>query len=319
MSSDDSKSAPVAAPAMDAKAMKVAKRVKKLQKASTPIAPVSKLPAWLTSDVDLFDFDCNLTHPEFEGQAPALIAEAKEVRVTQMLVPGATLEESRQCLDLARLYPTVLFPTAGVHPYNATSAFDPAAFAMLSELAKQPEMVAVGECGLDYSPGFPSPELQLEWFLPQLDLACDLQKPLFLHERLAHEPFVAALTERAAKLPPAVVHCFTGTAAEAATYVSMGLYIGVTGFICKSHGATLQSLLRDGVVPLDRLVVETDAPYMGFPHCRKLAAAHPKKQYPNVATALPSVVEALAECLGLPAKDVAAATTYNARKFLRLL
>ncbi|KDO18539.1 hypothetical protein SPRG_21679 [Saprolegnia parasitica CBS 223.65] len=227
MSSDDSKSAPVAAPAMDAKAMKVAKRAKKLQKASTPIAPVRKLPAWLTPDIDLFDFDC-----------AALIAEAKEARVKQMLVPGATLAESQQCLDLARLYPT---------------------------------------------------------------------------------PFVAALTERAAKLPPAVVHCFTGTAAEAATYVSMGLYIGVTGFICKSHGATLQSLLRDGVVPLDRLVVETDAPYMGFPHCRKLAAAHPKKQYPNVATALPSVVEALAECLGLPAKDVAAATTYNARKFLRLL
>ncbi|OQR86489.1 hypothetical protein ACHHYP_10488 [Achlya hypogyna] len=305
--------------ATDPQATKATKRTKKQPKpaAQAPLPSSPAYPEWLSDEVDLFDFDCNLTHPDFEGQAPELITSAQSARVTQMLVPGATLEESQACVALCRQHPKALFPTAGVHPYNATMPFDPTAFATLSELAAAPDVVAVGECGLDFSPGFPSPELQLAWFVPQLELACALQKPLFLHERLAHAPFLEALTGRS--LPPAVVHCFTGTAAEARVYVALGFYIGITGFICKPHGAELQALLRDGAVPLDRLVVETDAPYMGFPRCRQLEPTHPKRQSPNVPTALPRVVEALAACLDLPVREVAAATTYNARKFLRLL
>ncbi|OQR83406.1 hypothetical protein THRCLA_10948 [Thraustotheca clavata] len=179
-------------------------------------------------------------------------------------------------------------------------------------------MVAVGECGLDYSPGFPTPELQMEWFLPQLDLACTLNKPLFLHERLAHEPFIAALKSKE-NLPPACVHCFTGTAEEARVYLDMGFYIGITGYICKPHGAALQTMLRDGLLPLEQLVVETDAPYMGFNHCRRYEAKNIKRQYPNVPTSLPSIVQVIAECLNISPREVADVTTRNARRFLRLI
>ncbi|KAF0685813.1 Aste57867_22335 [Aphanomyces stellatus] len=288
------------------------------RKDSKKASKTEALPEWLDASVDLFDFDCNLTHPEFIGQADALIESARIVRVTQMLVPGATIEESQQCLALARKHPETAFPTAGVHPYNATKAFDTDEFQVLATLAGESEIVAVGECGLDYSEGFPSPEHQLAWFLPQLSLAVTLQKPLFLHERLAHAPFVDALRLHEANLPPACVHCFTGTADEAKVYLSMGFYIGITGFVCKPHGADLQTMLKDGTLPLDRLVVETDAPYMGFPNCRAFESTAAKRQYPNVPTSLPKVVQVIADCLGLPPADVARATTRNARRFLRL-
>ncbi|CAK4801530.1 unnamed protein product [Aphanomyces euteiches] len=281
-------------------------------------AEAPRRPAWLNETVELFDFDCNVTHLEFEGQADALIESARRLRVTQMLVPGATIEESKQCLELARKYPESVFPTAGLHPYNATKPFDTDMFSELAALAADSSTVAVGECGLDYSDGFPPAEHQLEWFGPQLELACSLQKPLFLHERLAHEPFLQALKAHKATLPPACVHCFTGTADEAKVYLEMGFYIGITGFICKPHGAALQSMLKEGVVPLDRLVVETDAPYMGFPNCRAFESKAAKRQFPNVPTSLPLVVEVIASCLNMSPVDVALATTHNARRFLRL-
>ncbi|RHY09946.1 hypothetical protein DYB36_005582 [Aphanomyces astaci] len=315
MSSTDA--APPPPPPSSSNGSKV--KAKKQQTAKTPSSKVNVLPAWLDDSVDLFDFDCNLTHPEFTGQADALIESARHLRVTQMLVPGSTIEESQQCLALARQHPTTVFPTAGVHPYNATKPFDPSDFAILSSLAADPTVVAVGECGLDYSEGFPSPDLQLEWFGPQLSLAVSLQKPLFLHERLAHKAFVEALTPHIPSLPPTCVHCFTGTADEAAVYIGMGFYIGITGFVCKQpHGAALQSMLSSGVLPLDRLVVETDAPYMGFPGCRSFEPSGPKRQFPNVPTSLPHVVQAIAGCLGVSAAEVARVTTRNARQFLRL-
>ncbi len=176
-------------------------------------------------------------------------------------------------------------------------------------------MVAVGECGLDLSDGFPDISYQLPWFKQQLEMACALQKPLFLHERAAHELFISEI-QKHDNLPPAVVHCFTGTSDELDTYLKMGFYIGVTGYICKQkHGQHLRSILPR--IPLDRLLIETDAPYMGFPKCRK-GHSNPKKQYPNVPTSLAMVVETIAKCLQLPMAQVANKTTLNARRFLRL-
>ncbi|ETV93173.1 hypothetical protein H310_12780 [Aphanomyces invadans] len=289
------------------------------QQAAKASSKADELPRWLDDTVDLFDFDCNVTHPEFKGQEDALVQCARRVRVTQMLVPGSTIEESHECLALARQHPSTVFPTAGVHPYNATKPFDAEEFATLSVLAANTEIVAVGECGLDYSDGFPSPDLQLSWFGPQLSLAVSLQKPLFLHERLAHEPFLDALTPHLDNLPPACVHCFTGTTDEAQVYIKMGFYIGITGFVCKEpHGAALQSMLAAGILPLDRLVVETDAPYMGFPGCRGFESTGGKRQFPNVPTSLPKVVQAIADCVGVSPAEVARITTRNARQFLRL-
>jgi TatD DNase family protein len=218
-----------------------------------------------------------------------------------------------------------LFPTAGVHPYNAHANPTAEELELLREMLAREDVRAAGECGLDYSPGFPDAETQREWFKAQLALACVLRKPLFLHERLAFDDFSALLEDaRAAAdgyLPPAVVHCFTGTERELDEYVRQGFYIGVTGFLCKRmHGAALREMVKR--VPLDRLVVETDAPYMGFPGCRALepgdARKNKKQQYPNVPSALPRVVAVVAEALGVSPQRVGELTRANARRFLRL-
>jgi TatD DNase family protein len=210
----------------------------------------------------------------------------------------------------------------------------------------------VGECGLDASEGFPPLAAQVPWFEAQVRLAMRLRKPLFLHERGASTLFLevlrtcsaeAAATAAAAEggreeeevgggcvwgggaaaaaaagLPPpllpvpAVVHCFTGTEAELAAYAAAGFHVGVTGHVCES--AELREWLPRHV-PLSRLFVETDAPYMGWKGCRAQMAKKKGSKYPNVPAALPAVVEAVAAAYGVPPAEAAEVTAQNARAF----
>lgn len=278
-------------------------------------------PAPPSPPVAMFDFDCNLTHADLAPHVAELLTSAAGVGVTEMLVPGATLEESHAAIALCASHPTTLFPTAGVHPYNAREPPPTEAIDQLRQLLSLDAVRAAGEFGLDYSPSFPDRELQRQWFTSQLDVAVAADKPLFLHERLAHDDFMdilsAAELRAGRKLPPAVVHCFTGTARELDAYVARGFWIGVTGFVCKpTHGAELRDMLAK--IPLDRLVVETDAPYMGFAKCRANEASDRKRQSPNVPSALPLVVAAVAKAIGRSPDEVAAITRANARRFLRL-
>ena len=181
-------------------------------------------------------------------------------------------------------------------------------------------MVAVGECGLDFSKGFPAPEAQTSWFQAQLELALLVQKPLFLHERHAHATFVKMLknTLPVPNTLPLLVHCFTGTEAEMEVYINMGCYIGLTGHFCKpTAGQTLRSFVHK--IPLDRIVVESDAPYMGFPKCREPHFNDKKRSYPNVPTSLPMIVQALAALRHESVHEISVKTTRNAHRFLRLL
>ncbi|KAG1695982.1 hypothetical protein DVH05_018969 [Phytophthora capsici] len=274
------------------------------------------------ANLELFDFDCNLTHEDLRANVAALMQQAAKVGVKEMLVPGATIEESQRAIELCRQHPTKLFPTAGVHPYNARSMPTEEELNKLQGLMEIDQVRAVGECGLDYSPSFPDAEFQKKWFADQLTMACALKKPLFLHERLAHKDFIQLIDEAKEKaggyFPPSVVHCFTGNEEELKTYIARGddWYIGVTGFILKKQGAGLKEMVKH--VPLERLVLETDAPYMGFPKCRRAESSDPKNQYPNVPSAMPLVAQAVANALGRSAEDVAKITRANARRFLRL-
>ncbi|CAH0488322.1 unnamed protein product [Peronospora farinosa] len=274
------------------------------------------------SNLELFDFDCNLTHEDLCHNVQRLLQHATAVGVKEMVVPGATIEESQRAIELSSHYPTRLFPTAGVHPYNARIMPTDEELTTLRNLVMLDNVYAVGECGLDYSPHFPDREFQKQWFAQQLAMACALKKPLFLHERLAHQDFIR-LIDQATKnsdgyFPPAVVHCFTGNEDELKTYIGRGndWYIGITGFICKKQGAALKEMIKH--VPLDRLVLETDAPYMGFPKCRSAESSETKKQYPNVPSAMPLVAQAVASALGYSLQEIAMITRANARRFLRL-
>jgi len=181
----------------------------------------------------------------------------------------------------------------------------------LRRLASHQEVVAIGECGLDFHRNFsPRPE-QEKWFEAQVALAEELQMPLFLHERDARHRFCEILSAFR-KQVPAVLHCFTGAAETLKVCLDMGLHIGVTGWICdERRGLGLREQVRE--IPLDRLMIETDAPFL----LPRTMPTKPKAGR-NEPAFLPYVLQTVAECLGKPAEEVAEATTKTAKSFFRL-
>jgi len=212
------------------------------------------------------------------------------------------------------------FTTFGVHPYNAASeGAVPSLDALRAMLP--PTVSAVGECGLDASPGFPPLEAQLPWFEAQLDLAWAVGVPLYLHERGAHGEFVERIEARvrraSPRAPKLLVHCFTGDAAELRKYLDMGCYVSVSGVVLKPGevGDRVRAALAAHPPAPDRLMVETDAPYKGFPGCRRRAPKPDEREFPNVPAALPAVVRGLAHVLGRDPAQLAADSFACAEEF----
>lgn len=277
---------------------------------SIPALLASRLPT-PDSRPMLIDIGANLTHESFDHDREAVIARARAAGVTRMIVTGADRAHSPKALALARAYPGVLFATAGVHPHHATEYTDECD-AELRALHAHPEVVAVGECGLDYFRDFSPRHVQRAAFERQLQIAVDTGKPLFLHQRDAHEDFVAIMRNFEGRLGPAVVHCFTGTRRELFECLDRDWYIGITGWLCdERRGQHLREIVRN--IPANRLMVETDAPYL-LPRTLK---PMPKDRR-NEPMWLPHIVEELARDRGETPEQVAAATTATASAFFRL-
>jgi TatD DNase family protein len=264
-------------------------------------------PAPLT----LVDIGINLTHDSYDADRDAVIARARSAGVVQMIVTGASIEGSRKAIELARSQPGELFATAGVHPHHATE-LTPDALSVLEELARQPEVVAAGECGLDYFRDFSPRPVQQQAFHRQLELAARVGKPVFLHQRDAHEDFLAILKEHHRGLRGGVTHCFTGGERELAAYLELGFAIGITGWICdERRGAHLLPLVRE--IPADRLLLETDGPYL-LP--RDL---HPKPaSRRNEPVYLPHIAAVVARARGESVEAVARSSTAAARALFSL-
>jgi len=260
---------------------------------------------------DLIDVGANLTHDSFRDDLPEVIARAAESGVRRLIVTGTSLAASESAVALSRSMPGRLWATAGVHPHAAAD-FNAAVEEALKLLLRDPRVVAAGECGLDYYRDYAPREVQRRAFSRQLELAATSGKPLFLHQRDAHADFLALLREQGSRLPGGVAHCFTNGPAEVADYLSIGLYIGITGWICDERRS---SELRAAVacIPLDRIVVETDAPYLLPRSLRPL----PRSRRNEPAT-LPEVVRTLAGCMGHSPEVVAEATTRNAETLFGL-
>jgi len=258
----------------------------------------------------LIDIGVNLTSKQFREDLPQVIARALAAGVSHMIVTGLTAQLSQAALELARTRPKVLCSTAGVHPHNARG-FDRQTQAELRNLACAPEVVALGECGLDYDRDFsPRPEQRTAFEL-QLELAAELGKPVFLHERSAHEDFYRILKNAREKLTGGVVHCFTGGEAELEAYLELGLCIGITGFVCdERRGTHLQALVAR--IPADRLMVETDAPFL-LP--RDLRGASGRRNEPCY---LPHVAASVARYAGRSEADVRRDTTATASRLFDL-
>ena len=251
--------------------------------------------------MQLVDIGANLTHTAFQQDLAEVIARAREAGVAQMMVTGTAVDESMAAAKLADEWG--LYATAGVHPHHARDC-GAQTIPALREIARHPRVVAIGECGLDFNRNYsPHPD-QEKWFVAQIELALELGKPLFLHSRDAHPRFAQILQHH--KVTKAVAHCFTGEKAELHAYLELGLYIGITGWICdERRGKHLVELVRD--IPADRLLLETDAPYL-TPRDMK---PQPKARR-NEPAFLPHVARAVARALDRPVEEVAAQTTRNA-------
>lgn len=261
----------------------------------------------------MIDIGINLTHQGFDADRDAVIEAARAAGVTAMIVTGTSAEASRAALDLARTRPGALWCTAGLHPHHAAE-WDDATRAALDALLDQPEVVAVGECGLDFFRDLSPRAAQEHAFHAQLELAAERRKPVFLHQREAHARFLALLREHA--IGHGVAHCFTDGPAEAEAYLAHGLHLGVTGWLCDERRG---GALREAVVvaPRERLLVETDAPYL-LPRDLPAALRGPKRVHRNEPRWLPHIVATLAALRGEDPRDVADYTTANAIRLFGL-
>jgi TatD DNase family protein len=261
--------------------------------------------------MELIDIGINLAHDSYDADRSAVLERARAAGVVQMIVTGSSEASSLKALALAREHPFELFATAGIHPHQASewSASTPE---VLREIGMAREIVAIGECGLDYFRDYSPRPAQRAAFSAQLSLAAQLGKPVFLHQRDAHEDFSAIVREHARHLRGGVAHCFTGTAAELQCYLELGLAIGITGWICdERRGRHLLPLAK--TIPVDRLLVETDGPYL-LPRDLETKPASRR----NEPAYLPHIVATLARARGETLEQTARSTTLAARELFGL-
>lgn len=264
----------------------------------------------LRSPVALVDIGANLTHASFAGDLEAVLGRARAANVAAMILTGTDREHAEQAVALARRH-RGLYATAGVHPHHADQWNDELEGAM-GELHRQAEVVAVGECGLDFNRNFSTPAAQEHAFEAQLSLAAQNAKPLFLHERDAGRRMREILHAWRDKIGEAVVHCFTADRDTLYGYLDLDLHIGLTGWLCdERRGHHLRELVCE--IPLNRLMVETDCPYL-LP--RNLPARLKGRRHEPAL--LPWIVREIAHWRGMPEAELAQATTATALAFFRL-
>jgi len=259
----------------------------------------------------LIDIGANLTHNSFDDDRAATMQRAEDAGVSRMIVTGSSNQGSLDAVKLAETEPGRLYATAGVHPHHAAD-FDASSVALISELAQKDAVVAIGECGLDYFRNFSPRSAQLAAFQSQLDIASETALPVFLHQRDAHDDFVEVLEPMLPKVSRAVAHCFTGEGESLREYLAMGLWIGITGWICdERRGAHLHDIVS--IIPDDRLLIETDSPYL----LPRTIQPKPKSRR-NEPAFLPEVLRIVAEARSQSEEHVARITTENAQLFFGL-
>lgn len=250
----------------------------------------------------LADIGANLTDKRFHRDLDQVLQRAGEAGVAWHLVTGTSLDASVAALSLANSRPQ-MYATSGVHPHNARD-FNANTVTELRAISADEKVRAIGETGLDFNRDFsPRPDQEAA-FTAQLELACELRLPVFLHQRDAHDRFLPILREYRDHLVDAVVHCFTGSRAELFAYLDLDCHIGITGWLCdERRGGPLREIV--GNIPGNRLLAETDCPYLLPRNARDQATVKGR----NEPALLPWIIQALADCREEPL-DVVARTTY---------
>jgi len=255
--------------------------------------------------IELVDSHAHLDDRRFNKDRDKVIARAAQTGVIQIITIGTDLGSSQAAVDLARAHQGI-YATVGVHPHDARTV-DARTLAALRVLCRRrPHVVAVGETGLDFYRDLSPRDVQRRVFGQQLDIADQMNLPVVIHDRDAHDEVLDTLTDwvrrRRTAGPPGVIHCFSGDAAQAQRAVELGFYVGIDGPVTYPHARKLAEVVR--AVPLSRLLVETDCPYL---------TPQQHRGQRNEPAYVRLVAQRIAELRGLSLAEVARVTTTNAR------
>ena len=267
----------------------------------------------------LIDCAVNLTNVKLIHDADAVVARALSSGVKKMVVTCYKLSHMNQMFNLLKNNPGVLFAAVGVHPYFVEEEWKAHSMDRMEKLLTNKHTVAVGECGLDYYNPLSPPHVQRGAFEEHIQLAVRYNKPLLVHERDAHRD-VLSILHNFPSLPPVVIHCFTGTICEARRYVEEGYYIGVTGFVCK-EGAQLRQAITSRCIPLNRIILQSNSPYMAPCGTSEDVACIPLLKHcgkGNEPWKLSIVVLSISKCLGMTPRDVSKQLALNAQKVFHI-
>ncbi len=266
--------------------------------------------------MQLCDIGVNLTNNRFNEDWRSIVESSVNAGVDKLIITGTDIQESQSALLMSEAIPANCYATVGIHPHYAKDVVDehgePTFIEQLKSLASHPKAVAIGECGLDFNRNFSSPESQRVVFETQLQIACELGKPIFLHERDAFEEQINLLKKYRSKLVGGVAHCFTGNIEQISAYLDLDLHIGITGWLCDSkRGKDLLDAVRH--LPLNKLLLETDAPYL-MPKTLKNGSKRNKPEN------LPHILEHLASILpnNFSLEDIAKASYQNSLDLFHL-
>ena len=255
----------------------------------------------------LIDSHCHLDFPDFADELDAVVERARAAGVERMITIGTRIERAARLVEIAERYDSVFF-TVGTHPHEA--AGDAASdFAAMRRFAEHPKCVGIGEAGLDYHYNYAPPDVAQRVFRGQIALARELDLPLVIHTREAEDDTAAILKDEMGQGPfSALLHCFTSSRALAETGLRLGLSISFSGVVTFKNSAELRAIARD--TPLDRLLVETDAPYL---------APVPHRGKRNEPAFVAATARAVAEAKGIAPEALAAATRANTLRIFRKL
>lgn len=253
----------------------------------------------------LIDSHCHIDDARFDTDRDAMLTRAHAGGVERFVTIGCDLETSRAALSLAQRYPFIS-ATVGVHPHEV-KLIQEGWYDELRSLARSDRVVAYGEIGLDYHYDHSPREIQRLRFREQVQLARELRLPIVIHTREAQEDTIAILKEEKAHELGGVFHCFSGDALLAKDALDLGFYLSFSGVITFQNSSMLRDIVR--TVPMDRVLVETDAPYLTpVPHRGKR----------NEPAYVRHVADKIAELHGISVQDVEEATTQNTRSLFRI-
>ncbi|VFP81991.1 TatD family hydrolase [Candidatus Erwinia haradaeae] len=259
----------------------------------------------------MFDIGVNLTSSRFKKDYLDVLERARLAGITGMVIIGTNISDSKKALNLSKQNLNYCWSTAGVHPHYANRWSD-YSDSELRSLASELQVVAIGECGLDFHRNFSEPKQQSYVFQAQLELAVELNLPVFLHCRQAHNAFMSIIKPFVPRIKGAVLHCFTGTYKELRSYLDENFFIGITGWVSdQNRGSELRALIP--LIPSTHLLLETDAPWL-LPQ-DIYPSPLSKRNEPSFLSYILQKVAFLREEVSI---ELARQTTLNAHKFFSI-